>query len=33
MAVVARTIIDGTVGKKKEYAASIASAIGERLAD
>jgi len=33
MAVVARTIIDGTVGMKKEYAASIAFAIGERLAD
>jgi hypothetical protein len=31
MAVVARTIIDGTVGMKKEYAASIAFAIGERL--
>jgi len=33
MAVVARTIIDGTVGMMKEYAASIAFAIGERVAD
>ena len=32
-AVVARTIIDGTVGMMKEYAASIAFAIGERVAD
>jgi hypothetical protein len=33
MAVVARTIIDGTVGMMKEYAASIAFAIEERVAD
>jgi len=33
MAVVARTIIDGTVGIRKEYAASIAFAIGGRVAD
>jgi hypothetical protein len=32
MAVVARTV-DGTVGMMKEYAASIAFAIGERVAD
>jgi len=32
MAVVARTIIDGTVGMMKEYAASITFAIGERVA-
>ena len=32
-AVAARTIIDGTVGMMKEYAASIAFAIGERVAD
>jgi hypothetical protein len=33
MAVVARTIIDGTVGMMKEYAVSIAFAIGKRVAD
>ena len=33
MAVVARTVIDGTVGIMKQYAASIAVAIGERVAD
>jgi len=30
---VARTVIDGTVGMMKEHAASIAFAIGERVAD
>jgi hypothetical protein len=33
MAIVARTIIDGTVGMKREYAASIAFVIGGRVAD
>jgi hypothetical protein len=33
MAVVARTIVDGTVGIRKEYAASIAFAIVGRVAD
>jgi hypothetical protein len=30
MAVAARTIIDGTIGMMREYAASIAFAIAER---
>jgi hypothetical protein len=33
MAIVARTIIDGTVGMTWKYAASIAFAIGGRVAD